>query len=209
MLHGIDVSYAQGNPNWDELKATGIVDFAVARASYGTDPADDDGPIFQRNHDECKRVGIPFGAYHFFLFDQDGAAQADHFLEQINGRYGQIRPTIDIEEGSAVNGNGGSLEDRIANVVKFNGRIQSVLKCQPIIYTNADTWATYFNGTDAFCGHTLWIASYGRQPGSPVLPSGFTTWAMHQYTSGLTLTGIDGFVDADVLNGNDLSAVSF
>jgi lysozyme len=208
MLHGIDVSYAQGNPSWDEAAKDPRVKFVISRVCYGSNPADDDGPIFNRNHDECKRLNIPFGAYIFFRFTEDPGAQAVHFLNMAAGRYGQIRPMVDVEEGS---GTTGDPYQNILALGTFNSAIQAALGVQPIIYTNADTWDTTMGGTDAFSGHSLHVASYGSNDGSgagnPVLPQGFSKWAIHQYTSRGHVQGVSNYVDLNVVNGDSLEGL--
>lgn len=197
MLRGIDVSYAQSTIDWKRVKATGEVGFAYSRVCYGTNPADDDGETFVANHDACKTLSIPFGSYCFWIAGQDGKAQAAHYLEAANGRYGNCFPMVDVEEGSGVEGWGSSLDERIDNLGETLDAIEKAV-AKPIIYTNADTWETQFAGTDAFSGYTLWVASYGTVPGNPIMPGGWTQWGVHQYTSGGIIDGINGFVDLDV-----------
>ena len=60
---GIDVSTFQGNIDWDQVKASGKVDFALIRAGYGNDLTEQDDIWFERNVTECDRVGISWGAY--------------------------------------------------------------------------------------------------------------------------------------------------
>lgn len=197
MIAGVDVSYAQDTPDWAAAKTSGDVGFVYSRVCYGTNPADDDGDVFVHNHDECKRLSIPFGSYLFWIMGQDGKAQAQHFLEQASGRYGNCYPMVDVEEGSGVEGWGSSLDERIDNLGETLDAIEKAV-ARPIIYTNRDTWQTYFEGTDAFSGHRLWIASYGVPAGHPVMPGGWTDWTVHQYTSGGVVPGINGFVDLDL-----------
>jgi len=206
MKHGIDVSFANGEIDWDAAKASLQPDFVYARASYGTNPSDDDGDLFRRNHDECKRLGIPFGCYHFFLFGQDGAAQAQHFLEQINGRYGQLRAMVDVEEGS---GFGESPAQMIANLAAFNEVVEKALGARVLIYTNNDTWNGRMGGTSDFSGHQLWVAN-PTSAASPYLPSGWDTWTIWQYDDSGVLLKLNGEtcdVDLDRFAGDDLSAI--
>jgi GH25 family lysozyme M1 (1,4-beta-N-acetylmuramidase) len=176
------------------------VQFVFNRACYGTNPADDDGASFVHNHDALKRLGIPMGAYQFYLFGQDGAAQAQHFLEAADGRYGTLFPVIDVEEESAAQGNGGTVEERIANLAAYSAAIEKGLGCKPIIYTNSDSWSTYFGDTDGFAGHLLWVASWGS-PGKIALPGGFRSAQLQQYADDGCIDGFNGNVDLDCLLG--------
>jgi lysozyme len=203
MLYGVDVSYAQGNIDWGAVAGSGKVQFAYSRATYGSNPADDDGPIFTANHDGCKAKGIPFGAYMFFLFFQDPVAQANHFLAAISGYEGQLRPMVDVESGS---GSTGSVQGNIDALSAFNQAVQQSLNCQPIIYTNPAAWDSTMGGTDGFSGHTLWVANFTGTPGQLTLPNGFTTWTLHQYSDSGSVPGISGNVDLDALT--DLAAIT-
>jgi len=202
-LAGIDVSYAQGVIDWDAVKSSSLASFVYARASYGSNPADDDGNIFRRNHDECKRLGIWFGAYHFFLFGQSGLTQANHFLQQINGRYGTVRAMVDVEEGS---GTGDSQAQMIANLSQFVAEAERTLGAPMIIYTNADTWNNKLGGSNAFRGHQLWVCNFTGDPSiAPAMPLGFDDWTLYQYADNGTIPVLDGpksrAVDLDVLRG--------
>lgn len=59
---GIDVSEFQGEVDWEEVKASGAVDFVMLKCGSGQSGTD---PMFKRNADECTRLGIPFGVYFF------------------------------------------------------------------------------------------------------------------------------------------------
>jgi GH25 family lysozyme M1 (1,4-beta-N-acetylmuramidase) len=203
MLYGIDVSYAQDIINWEAVSASGKVQFAYSRACYGSDPANDDGAIFTANHYGCKAHGIPFGAYIFFLFTEDAVAQANHFLQVINGYQGQLRPMVDVEGES---GSTGSVQGNIDALAAFDNAIQSGLGCQPIIYTNPSAWNTLLGGTNGFAGHSLWVANFTGTPGQLTLPTGFSTWTLHQYSDSGSIPGINNQVDLDVLT--DLTAIT-
>ena len=59
---GIDVSKWQGAIDWEAVKGSGVVDFAMLKVGSGQSRTD---PMFKRNADECTRLGIPFGVYFF------------------------------------------------------------------------------------------------------------------------------------------------
>lgn len=67
-LKGMDVSYYQGEVDWAKAKAAGI-EFAMLRCGYGREWGGvdagykQDDAQWRRNVAECRRLGIPFGAY--------------------------------------------------------------------------------------------------------------------------------------------------
>jgi len=200
-LRGIDVSYAQETIDWDAVKRRGGCDFAYSRASYGAQAKYDDDN-FARNHDECKRLGIPFGAYHFFRFSESPADQAQHFLSRIDGRSGTLCPMVDVEVESGALSSATQMVDALSAFVQA---VEKALNAKMIIYTNADMWDGHLGGSDAFAGHKLWVANFTGSPvGEPAMPSGFKTWTIWQYSDKGTITTTSGMthgLDLDALAG--------
>lgn len=196
MDKGVDTSYANGSVNWAALKAGGIT-FAYMRAAYGYNPHDDD-PNFASNHDAAKAEGILVGAYFFYLANEDPFDQVDHFIARIAGREGNLRPCIDVEEGSFTNGWHGTAAIEVMHLGAVSAALQKAFGGRlPVIYTNPDTWRTYFGGSNAFSGHPLWVADYSSPAASPDVPPGWATWAIHQYSSSGTFAGANGTFDLD------------
>ncbi len=207
MLYGIDRSYANQPADWAAVATSKRVSFVYSRCCYGSNPSDDDGESFIADHDGCKANGIQFGCYFFWLAGQDALAQADHFLSVASGRYGALLPFVDVEEGSGVLGWGTSVQERVDALSTVLTQIQKHL-AEPMVYTNADTWNTYFGGTDAFAGHRLFVANYPATPGQPSMPTGWDTWTLHQYKSDASdIPGISGRIDYDCLNGDTLATI--
>lgn len=81
---GIDVSKYQGEVDWEKAQAAGI-DFAILRCGFGSEwngegeYAQDD-ETWERNADECTRLGIPFGAYlySYATTEEQARSEADH-----------------------------------------------------------------------------------------------------------------------------------
>ena len=207
LLRGVDVSSNQGDIAWDTAAGSKQLSFAYARAfhspaagSYGDDPT------FVQNHDGCRRAGIPFGGYFFYIAGQSGVEQADHFIAVADGRYGSLAPMVDVEEDYGAQGWGDSAQARIENLASCLEHLTSKL-CKPILYTNRDTWDTQFEGSSAFAGYRLWVADRSSAPGEPIhMPSGWSTWTMHQYAVG-RIPGINAEVDLDCLNAKGFSII--
>lgn len=98
MAKGIDVSYAQGVIDWEKVKASGLVDFAILRAGYGRETSQVDTQ-FERNYAACKRLGIPCGAYWFsYAMSADEAKrEAQVFLQTIKGKSFEYPVYMDLE----------------------------------------------------------------------------------------------------------------
>lgn len=96
---GIDVSYAQGVIDWDKVKASGKVDFAILRAGYGKESSQVDDQ-FERNYSECKRLNIPCGAYWYSYATtaNEAVQEATVCLETLAGKTFEYPVAFDIEE---------------------------------------------------------------------------------------------------------------
>lgn len=199
MKNGIDVSDFQPGIDWGAVKASGQVQFVYSKASEGDGFV---GDTFVPNHDACKAHGIPFGPYHFFRPYVDPIAQANHFLAAINGYNGQLLPMVDVEVTD-----GASYEGIIASLAKFNQTVEAKIGKRIIIYTDYGFWNGSMNGTDAFSGHFLWIAEF-NQDDQPTLPNGWNDYVIWQHADNGSIPGIEGDVDLDRLNGDDLGVIS-
>jgi hypothetical protein len=119
---------------------------------------------------------------------------------------------LDIEydpyAGTGPNGDGttGSCYGLSTNDMKdwisgFDDEIQAKTGWLPIIYTTKDWWSTCTGGSTAFGQNPAWPADYSSS-GNPLLPSGWSTWNLWQYTSSGTVSGIQtsGSTDLDQAN---------
>ena len=99
LLKGIDVSYAQGVIDWEKVKASGLVDFAILRAGYGKETSQIDDQ-FSRNYTACKQLGIPVGAYWYSYATTVAEAEqeANVCLQIIQGKQFEYPVAFDIEE---------------------------------------------------------------------------------------------------------------
>ena len=103
LLKGIDVSYAQGVIDWEKVKASGLVDFAILRAGYGRETSQVDTQ-FERNYAACKRLGIPVGVYWYSYATTAAEAEqeANVCLQTIQGKQFEYPVAFDIEEAHSL-----------------------------------------------------------------------------------------------------------
>jgi GH25 family lysozyme M1 (1,4-beta-N-acetylmuramidase) len=190
-LTGIDVSYYQGDIDWNAVAADGI-SFAWVRVSHSTQFFD---PQFDANLAGARAAGIHTGVYQYFEPGEDPIAQADFLLDHMGPlQPGDMPPMIDVESADTVAP--GPYADAIR---AWLDRVEEVTGLPPIIYTGYYYWNDNV-GTDEFVDHPLWIANYN--PGCPLIPDYWGTWAFHQYCACESIAGISGDVDGDTFNGN-------
>lgn len=101
MKKGIDVSYAQGNINWKQIKNVGEIEFAIIRAGYGKHTSQKDSQ-FENNYKGCKENGIPCGVYWYSYAKtvQEAEQEAKALLEVIKGKQFELPIYYDVEEKS-------------------------------------------------------------------------------------------------------------
>lgn len=199
MINGIDISDFQPDVDWAAVKQSGQVQFAYSKASEGNVYV---AKTFIPNHDGCKANGIPFGPYHYFRPYIDPVEQAHFFLAAINGYQGQLLPMVDVETTDTY-----SAQSIIVSLAKFNETVEAKLDGKRIIiYASSGFWEGSMAGTDAFAGHPYWIAQYNSDA-APTLPQGFSSWVVWQHANNGSIPGIEGNVDLDVLNGDDLGII--
>lgn len=86
-MEGIDASVHNGVIDWNAVKQSGKVDFAILRAGYGKSISQKDIQ-FEANYRGAKAVGIPVGAYwySYAITPAEAEAEARTFLQAIAGK---------------------------------------------------------------------------------------------------------------------------
>ncbi len=193
VAHGIDVSEHQGYINWDSVKSSGKVDFAIIRCGYGQDSTSQDDDYFLTNVQECQRVGIPFGLYIYsYATTTTGASgEADHAIRLINQckSYSMFRLPIyyDLEENSVYSMANSSV---LALAQTFHDKVESSTGKTVGIYANTN----WFNNklTDSwYQQQPLWCAQYNSYC---QYAGDYDLW---QYSDSGSISGISGGVDVN------------
>ncbi len=192
---GIDVSVHSGAVDWQRLKADGH-HFAFAKASEGVDLKD---PAFADHWPRIKEAGLLRGAYHFFVTEDDPAAQADLFLSVVDLEPGDLAPVVDIE--TVGRGTKPGIADRLH---VWLDRVEKRWGVKPIIYTTASFWDAHLSGD--FGGYPLWVAEYGVE--APRLPSGWQKWHLWQWRGDAVVPGVEKSVDLSRINHRDVDLLA-
>ena len=112
---GIDVSEFQGKIDWEKVKNAGI-EFAILRCGYGMDFSNQDDVEYERNANECERLGIPYGVYlmSYANIVEKARSEAKHVLRLIEGRKISLGVWYDIED----NGTSGAInKETLTNII--------------------------------------------------------------------------------------------
>ena len=185
LAHGIDVSKHQGTINWEAVAADPSVQFAVLRAGYGRYESQKD-PTFERNYAECKRLGIPVGAYwySYAVNSADAATEGRLFAKVLAGKQFEYPLYFDQEDGSI------PPMQRTACALAFFDAMGAEW------YKGYYSYTSWMPSVDlaAIRQHcdTVWLADYRANPDQTIQRD------MHQYTSSGTVAGIGGRVDCNL-----------
>lgn len=184
MSKGIDISAHNGFIDFNKLK--GNVDFVIIRAGYGKHYIQKD-QYFERNYIECKRVGLPCGAYWYSYATtvQEAEEEARTFLKVIGTRQFEFPLYFDIEEKKQmVKGLYMDLITAFCTVIESEGYYAGVYSSKSALENFAD--ANIGNK------YTVWVAQWGK---SCAYKSRYAMW---QHSSTGNYDGIVGNVDENI-----------
>ena len=163
--------------------------FVYLKATEGVDAAD---PSFAEHWQKLGTLGIPRGAYHFYVTEDDPEQQARFFLSVASTTAADLPPVVDVETlGHDTTGPLAPGLRRYLDVIeRETGRT-------PVIYTGSRFWNANFDGT--FARYPLWVAEYGVT--EPTLPSGWTEWLLWQFQGDAPVPGVEKSADRSRLRG--------
>lgn len=187
VLNGIDVSKHNGQIDWNAVKASNKVEFALLRAGLGRLASQKDKQ-FERNYSECKRLDIPIGAYwySYAMSPSEARQEAKVFLEVIKGKTFEYPIYFDIEEDEQLKLGKKAVSDMITTfceTLEDAGYFVGV-------YTSRSSFQNYIDNA-CKTAYTSWVAEWGNK-------LNYTDPAdMWQKSDRGTIPGIQGRVDLD------------
>ena len=190
MIKGIDVSYAQGKVNWQQVKADGVA-FAFIRSGYGWDNDLQIDKQFQNNVNGCKAVGMPYGVYHYSYAQTAADAVKEvkfclRLMEKV-GAEPSLPVAFDLEEPFQI---AMPAKQQLDIIEAFCEEIENA-GYRPMLYMSASP----LNILRAYDAKRLeqwpiWVAHYGVAQ-----PSYKGEWVVWQHTGTGKVNGIAGNVD--------------
>lgn len=191
-IHGIDVSRFQSFIDWPSVKRMQVKDvkigFSFMKATEGLGNVDRQ---FRRNWKKAREAKMIKGAYHFFLANKSGKAQAYNFISTVNLGPGDLPPVLDVEQLYGV-----KPEKMRKEVKAWLQVVEEYYGVKPIIYTYATFYSTHLAGT--FDDYPLWIAHYLEKN----QPRVKRKWSFWQHSERGRVNGIAHRVDFNVFNGD-------
>ena len=163
----LDVSEHQKVIDWNRVKRSGV-DAVILRIGYGH--GFEDGH-FRRNLQEVRRLGIPFGIYHYsYAYDVNFAVQEGQWVVQLLRKYG-VNPSdmalpvfYDVEQGDW----GGHRMPTNANAFRpiinaFVNQLASAGYGRTYLYTYLNYANSRLNAND-LRARIGWMAQYSYLP---------------------------------------------
>lgn len=217
-LFGIDVSHYQGDIDWKRVQKAGV-QFAFIKATEGESMVDDK---FAANIKNSRALGIPCGAYHFFIPSVSVQAQVDNFCNAVGSlQPGDLPPVLDVEVPSKWFHTAGpapeaeipaiwlglTVEQRVSRIVEWMTAVEKRLGVTPILYLSPSFATTVLGSSPALKKYLLWLAHYGVS--TPTIPAPWTVATFWQFSDKGTVDGTGGGVDSNWFNGtlSDLQAL--
>jgi len=207
---GCDISWWQGNMNWQKCYDAGAR-FAFIRAGSidnSTGKCYEDYK-FARNSSIAPDI-LPVGYYWYFRPNWSAKLQAEYLAKLLQNAKFNIRPVVDVEAPESTWGKTITPKQYADYVAEFRLTIQTKLGVDNLIYTRAEYWNRLVEKR-AWSTTDLWIARYSAYLSSPwsdgkYMPRDWSNWKFWQWTS----TG-DGYsfgtdvgskgIDLDYFNG--------
>ena len=196
---GIDVSYHQGTIDWEKVKNSGQVDFAIIRCGIGMDQTNQDDTQWENNTSECERLGISYGTFLYSYADtvEKARSEAQHVVRLVQGKNLTYPIYYDMEDNSVMNKidskTAGEIAQTFLNTLEANG-YKNVA-----VYSSKSLFETKLTA-DIFNRYPRWVAHYNDTCGYQ------GSYHMWQYTNKGQIDGITGNVDLDYKIGNWTSA---
>lgn len=201
VYHGIDVSYHNGNIDWESVAADGV-EYAFLRAGYrgyGNGSLQQDSK-FTTYAADAAQAGIPIGVYYFTEATNEAEAieEAQDCIRMIEENNINVTLPIALDyeyqknaAGELVSPKAGlSKEAATANCIAFCDTIAEA-GYTPIIYANRSDLVTLIDGAALSENYGIWLANYTTATSYSGI---YQIW---QYTSSGKVDGISGKVDCN------------
>ena len=204
----IDVSSWQGDIDWAKAKADGV-EGAIIRLGFGW--GNDADAKAQRNINECKRLGIPFGIYWYsYAEDASGSRQEGNDVVSKLRQFG-VRPNdlkypvyYDLESWTWTGHtppNDPNVYNGIVNA--WYGALQSGGYQNLGVYSYTSYLQGPLNNANIYA-KTRWVAQYGPRMEFTAFGTNDRGW---QYTSSGQINGISGNVDMSAFGNKTYSVI--
>lgn len=201
VYHGIDVSYHNGNINWDNVAADGV-EYAFIRAGYrgyGNGSLQQDSK-FTTYAPAAIAAGIPVGVYYFTeaVNETEAIEEAEDCIRMIQENNIDVTLPIALDYEYQYNA-AGQNASRKKNLSVTAATTNCIAFCKtiadagytPIIYANSNDLVKLIDGAILAENYGIWLANYTTKT---KYTGSYQIW---QYSSKGSVDGISGNVDCN------------
>lgn len=193
LYYGIDVSHHQGKIDWERVAASSAsngnpIKFVFMKATESDTFTD---PDYQDNISKARDAGFVCGVYHFYDPWTSPQKQAEHFINTVKLRRGDLAPVVDVERA------GRSSMDLRRDLMLFIKALESHYGVKPVIYASAKFRKRHLNSPELDAYH-YWVAHY-----YVVRPATDRQWRIWQFTDHANVDGIREYTDFNVFKGSE------
>ena len=192
---GIDVSFWNGDIDWDKVAAAGI-DFAIIRCGYGSDYSSQDDKKFYEYINGARSAGLDIGVYLYSYATNTSMAssEANHTLRMLRSaglspsdlKYGVY---YDVEERAQMSTSLEPICRTYCNRIKESGYSVGV-------YSSLSWWNSYLTSS-SFNNWNRWVAQWPYKTGNRTCDYN-RRYEIWQCMSDGVVPGIVGNVDMDI-----------
>jgi GH25 family lysozyme M1 (1,4-beta-N-acetylmuramidase) len=194
---GVDVSYFNGDIDWEAVKADGI-DFAMIRVGYRgySEGVIKEDPEFEDNINGAIEAGLDVGVYFYTqaINEAEALEEAEYVIEKLKPYELTYPVALDVEITSAedvrANNNSGAMLNTVCEI--FCDRIKEE-GYRPMVYANK-RMAYLKLDMRRICKYDFWYAEY-TDGKNPDFAYDYKIW---QYGSADDIDGIDGEVGLNI-----------
>lgn len=191
---GIDVSYYQGDVDWEQVRSSGV-EFAFIRLGYrgARDGVLHEDEKAQQNLQNARAAGVKVGAYFFSqaLTPEEAREEAAYALEILKDFTPDLPIAYDWEYMEGTARTDGMTGDALMECVHAFCETVESAGYDPMVYFNLDLSETLLDVPE-LSRYPFWFAMYDTAPTLAWMPS---YW---QYTDEGKVPGIEGDVDLNL-----------
>jgi lysozyme len=201
---GLDCSKYQKDINWSSAKAAGL-DFAFVKITEGTTGHEDSIYNVKSRIIAAQNAGIKIGYYHFARPGNVNEPEddANEEVQNVLGHLG-VLPQVTLPFVLDIEAYSSDLiwDNKIDHMNRFIGTFIDKMKVRniPVIIYSYKSFLDD-NTSHSFGLYPLWIAAYVKnvEVNLPVVPIGWTTWQIWQFTEKGQIDGYTGDLDLNVM----------
>jgi len=195
---GVDVSYYQGDIDWERVRAAGyeFVFVRIGFRGYGEDGSLNRDDSFYKYVRGAQKAGLDVGAYFFSqaVNEEEAVEEAEFVLKILEKKDIQLQlpvvfdpENISDDEARTDDVSG---EQFTENTLAFCRAIEEA-GYEAAFYCNMK-WEAFTLDLSRLSDYPVWYADYEKLPQTPYA---FTWW---QYSESASVDGIDGTCDVDL-----------